>query len=337
MGLFKKATMEDKPLKIAIAGVSGVGKTYTALSIATGLCKSGKRICVIDTEKNSASMYAKYFDFDTTGISNNDPREYVKLIKAVESEKIYDVLIIDSASHEYEGTGGMLEMVSKESIRLRNPQAAWNLPTLYHKSFIDAIMSSSLNIICTLRSKKKYETTEEGGKKTMKVMGMEPICKDGFEFEFDLFAEMDTDNNLMFRKCRLRELTEAVVNKPGKEFGQQIKRLMKDIEVEDTSIPETKPVEPTLVKVNIEQPADDNTQQVQEDKPITSSVGGKEKYLPMAEVKELFKEAEAIGFSQELIGKVLLRFGAKSPKTIPASMKEMIRSTLTNKSELIGL
>lgn len=320
--------MSNKPLKIAIAGTSGSGKTYTALSIATGICKAGKRVCVIDTEKRSADLYAKYFDFDSAGISNNDPREFVKMIKAAENDGSYDVLIIDSGSHEYEGTGGLLEMVTKEAVRLRNPQAAWNLPTLYHKAFIDAIMSSPLHIICTLRSKKKYETVEEGGKKGTKIMTLEPICKDGFEFEFDLFAEMDTDNNLMFRKCRLPEITEMVVHKPDMEFGKYILKVRNDTPADKEIKDDVRKVETTDTSVVTNTVVDESN---------NSIVGGKEKYLSTAEVKELFKEAEAVGYTQDLIGKVLLRFGAKSPKTIPASMKDAIHKTLTNKSELIGL
>ena len=61
MSNFKKATKEQAKLRLALFGVSGSGKTYTALRIATGL---GGKIAVIDTERNSACKYSDRFDFD---------------------------------------------------------------------------------------------------------------------------------------------------------------------------------------------------------------------------------------------------------------------------------
>jgi hypothetical protein len=46
----------------------GDGKTTSALRLASGLANSGK-ICVIDTENASASLYADQFKFDTLNLS----------------------------------------------------------------------------------------------------------------------------------------------------------------------------------------------------------------------------------------------------------------------------
>jgi ABC-type dipeptide/oligopeptide/nickel transport system ATPase component len=46
---------------MALIGVAGSGKTYTALSIAKHL---GKRVAVLDTERGSASKYSDVFEFD---------------------------------------------------------------------------------------------------------------------------------------------------------------------------------------------------------------------------------------------------------------------------------
>ncbi len=58
---FKKAVKAKQKLRLAIDGVSGSGKTYTALSVASGL---GGRIAVIDSEHGSSELYADRFDFD---------------------------------------------------------------------------------------------------------------------------------------------------------------------------------------------------------------------------------------------------------------------------------
>ena len=61
MGFFKKATKKGCKLRLALFGVSGGGKTYSALRLATGL---GGKIALIDTEHGSASKYADRFEFD---------------------------------------------------------------------------------------------------------------------------------------------------------------------------------------------------------------------------------------------------------------------------------
>ena len=55
MFTIEKATKKKLKSRILIEGQSGSGKTYSALVLARNL---GKRICVIDTEDNSASLYA---------------------------------------------------------------------------------------------------------------------------------------------------------------------------------------------------------------------------------------------------------------------------------------
>ncbi len=52
---FTKATRKKAKLRLALTGPSGSGKTYSALLLAKGL---GGRIAVIDTEHDSASLYA---------------------------------------------------------------------------------------------------------------------------------------------------------------------------------------------------------------------------------------------------------------------------------------
>lgn len=61
MGLFKKAERKKAFLKIAITGVSGSGKTYSALQLAQGL---GDKIAMIDTENGSGELYSNLCEYD---------------------------------------------------------------------------------------------------------------------------------------------------------------------------------------------------------------------------------------------------------------------------------
>jgi predicted YcjX-like family ATPase len=76
---FKKAIKRRQRLRLAIDGVSGSGKTYTALAIASGI---GGKIAVIDTEHGSASLYADRFDFDTLELERFQIEDYIEALQS---------------------------------------------------------------------------------------------------------------------------------------------------------------------------------------------------------------------------------------------------------------
>lgn len=171
---FKKAKRGLSKLRLALSGVSGSGKTYSALLLAKGL---GGRIAVIDTERGSASLYA-----DMPGIPEFDvleleapfsPERYVEAIRAAEDAG-YDVLIIDSMTHEWTGKGGCLELVEEiAKARFRgNTWSAWSELTPRHRDFVDAILTSKLHVIATMRSKTETAQEEKNGRKIVQKLGM---------------------------------------------------------------------------------------------------------------------------------------------------------------------
>ena len=123
MNLFSKATKTASRIKMAIVGPAGAGKTYSALAIASGL---GQRVAVIDSEHGSASKYADLFDFDVVDLDQHHPQIYIDMIKGAE-EGGYDVLVIDSLSHAWNGVGGALELVDAAAAKSRsgNSFTAW--------------------------------------------------------------------------------------------------------------------------------------------------------------------------------------------------------------------
>ena len=107
---FTKATRQKARLRLALTGPSGSGKTWGALLLALGL---GGKIAVVDTERESASLYSHLADFDTLNLSAPfTPERYIEAIKAAE-EAGYDTLIVDSITHEWSGVGGCLELVDQ--------------------------------------------------------------------------------------------------------------------------------------------------------------------------------------------------------------------------------
>jgi len=236
---FKKAVKSQAKARIGLIGPSGSGKTYTALLIGREL---GHRVAVIDTEHGSASKYADEFDFDTLQLDDFHPQNYIDGIKAAGSAG-YDVVIIDSLSHAWAGSGGALELADRNAARYSgNRFAAWRDITPLHNQLIEAMLSSPAHLIATMRSKMDYILTEDSkGKKVVRKVGMAPIQRDGMEYEFDIVGDMDIDHNLIISKTRCRALDGAVVNKPGADLAKTVKAWLSDGE----PVPEPKPESPT--------------------------------------------------------------------------------------------
>lgn len=191
---FVKATRQKARLRLALTGPSGSGKTWGALLLARGL---GGKIAVIDTERESASLYEHLVEFDTLNLTAPySPERYIEAIKAAEAAG-YGVLIIDSITHEWSGVGGCLELVD-EIARARykgNSWSAWNDVTPRHRALLDAILHSPLHIIVTLRSKTETAQTEENGRKKVVKLGMKAEQRDGFEYEMTVVLDLIHDGH----------------------------------------------------------------------------------------------------------------------------------------------
>lgn len=217
---FQRATKKQAKARIGIIGPSGSGKTYTALKIASGL---GQKIAVIDTEHGSASKYADEFEFDVLELDTYHPQNYIDGI--IEAGKAgYDVLIIDSLSHAWAGTEGALELVDKNAAKYGgNKFAAWRDVTPLHNKLVQSILSATMHVIATMRSKVSYiQTQDEKGRTIIKKVGTEPVQREGMEYEFDIVAEMDLDHNFVVTKTRCKALDGLIVNKPDQAISKTI-------------------------------------------------------------------------------------------------------------------
>ena len=196
----RKATRETIYVKIALMSPSGGGKTYSSLRLATGMAaeikkETGKdaKILMANTEAKRGLYYANEFDYDIVDIdAPHNPEKYVDLINfAVESG--YDILIIDSSSHEWEGKGGCLELQQQAG----GTYQAWARVTPRHNKFIEAIADSPIHIIATMRGKDQYEIEkDERGKTSVKKLGVGAKQRDGFEYEFTCTFLIDQKTNM---------------------------------------------------------------------------------------------------------------------------------------------
>lgn len=218
---FKKAVKSEAKLRLAINGASGSGKTFTSLAIGSGL---GKKVAFVDTEHGSASKYADVFEFDVMElVAPYHPQKYIDAIKDAVADG-YDVIILDSLTHAWSGTGGILEIVDDIAKRNKsgNSFAAWKDATQIQNKLIETILSAQLHIIATVRSKQDYVQSEENGKKVIKKMGMAPVQREGLEYEFDIVLDMDSDNTAVVSKSRCPALSGAVLRKPGGDVAKTL-------------------------------------------------------------------------------------------------------------------
>lgn len=191
---FRKAVREQAKLRLALTGPSGAGKTYSALLLAKGL---GGRIAVIDTERASASLYADAIAFDTMDLQPPySPERFIQAIEEAEKEG-YNVLIIDSITHEWSGIGGCLELVDDVAkARYKgNSWSAWNEVTPRHRAFLDRMMASDMHIIATMRSKTETAQIDDNGRKKVVKLGMKPEQREGAEYEFSIVLDIVHDGH----------------------------------------------------------------------------------------------------------------------------------------------
>jgi len=204
--MFTKAKKEQLKAKVCMDGGSGSGKTYSALVLGTALASGGK-IALLDTENRSASLYADKFDFDVMDLTAPfTPEKYIAGIKEAEKEG-YSVIIIDSITHEWSGKGGCLELVDgiTQGSSSKNSYVAWGKVTPRHNDFISAILNSPCHIISTVRVKMGYETDRNSqGKTTVTKVGMQPITREGFEYENTVVFSLNQNHIANCTKDRTR-------------------------------------------------------------------------------------------------------------------------------------
>lgn len=206
-------------IKMGLQGPSGSGKTYSALLLAFGLCGDWTKIAVIDSENNSSNLYDHLGKYKVVNIQAPfTPESYIEAIHLCEKASM-EVIIIDSVSHEWEGQGGLLEVLNN---MVGNSYTNWNKLTPRHHSFIQNILQSPLHVISTIRSKQDYVLSEKNGKMIPEKIGLKAITREGLDYEFTLVFEIDMKHHCTATKDR----TSLFVGKPEfiitPEVGQKI-------------------------------------------------------------------------------------------------------------------
>ena len=169
-----------------------------------------ERICVIDTENASGSLYV---GTQVAGIRVGEylticleppfsAARYLEAIDLAEANGV-EFLIIDSLSHAWSGEGGLLDVQAGIAKRTGNSYTAWRDVTPQHNRLVDRILQCNMHIAATLRTKVEYVIEENGsGKKSPRKVGMAPVFREGFEYEMSVFFELAPDHTASATKDR---------------------------------------------------------------------------------------------------------------------------------------
>ena len=193
--VFRKAERKQSKIRISMAGISGSGKTFSALKMARGLASGWDKIAMIDTENGRGDLYSDLGEYNIITLKAPfSPERFIEAIKTCEEQEM-EVIIIDSISHEWEGSGGCLESneLLAESVFKGNTWAAWSRTTPRHRRFIEAIIASPCHIITTMRSKTETMMTEN---KRVKKVGTKDIQREGFEYEMTVSFNIDREKHM---------------------------------------------------------------------------------------------------------------------------------------------
>ncbi len=191
----RPATRTQRKARILLWGKAKSGKTLTALKIARGLVGPDGNLCVIDTEYEASTLYADRETFDL--VPMDPPFEPTRIAAVVQSiAPHYDAVIVDSATLEWTGEGGSLELIDREKLKLGdNAWAAWSKVTPLHNRFVAALVRCPAHVICTLRAKTVYELVKNPrtGKYEPQEIGLAPVQRDEFPYELDWVARLEPE------------------------------------------------------------------------------------------------------------------------------------------------
>lgn len=204
-----KAKREKLKAAIALMGASGSGKTLTALILAKGIIKEKypeldersdafwEKIGIVDAEHNRSKLYAE------TQLTSN--KEFIGQFLHVNLEAPYsveryrehmmalisagaEVVIVDSISHAWDNTGGILEVQQQAGGRFQD----WKVVKPIIREFYRIITELNVHVISTIRTKQEYVADQSAtGQMSVVKLGLKPIQKDDIEYELQITFMID--------------------------------------------------------------------------------------------------------------------------------------------------
>lgn len=246
----EKAQREKIKIPVLLSGVSGSGKTVSALLLAYGIVSSmftemgvdeqWSKIGLIDTEHRRASLNAN--------VEIND--QYIGHFEVVNMEEPFtvdryeeafgllinagcEVIIIDSISHNWEGKGGLIDEVDKLGGRFQD----WKKVKPLEDRFRALVISDKVHVISTTRVKQDYiMELNEKGKTAPRKVGLKMIQKDNLEYEYAVSFRIEQgaiaypmkDNSNIFAEPKILTVEDGKKLYEWSEIGIDVAKQEKE-------------------------------------------------------------------------------------------------------------
>jgi hypothetical protein len=194
------AVREGSHILLSLTGPSGSGKTYTGIKVARGLVGERGKIGFLDSETGRGRLYAgidRYLYAELTPPFS--PARFIQAIDEFEAAGV-GVLIIDTASHEWEGIGGVHDLAEANG---KKGLLKWAAPKAQHKRFVNRLLMSRMHIITCLRAREKFTSTRDpdSGKEVILNSGFHEIQERGFIFEQTVSVLLLPGGRKVVTKC----------------------------------------------------------------------------------------------------------------------------------------
>lgn len=206
---FEPVTRAKSKARIALTGPSGSGKTLSALYLAFGITGDWSKVALIDTEHERARFYANRGDFETGPFLYSpmtppySPDKYIEYVQSAAQAVGEDgVVIVDSFSHAWDNTGGVLDIKSQiAQQRGKNDYTAWDEAGKIQNNLVNTILSVNCHTIVTMRAKMAYAMEVNDRGKTVPVkIGLAPVQRENTEYEFDIVFQLDRQHTATLSK-----------------------------------------------------------------------------------------------------------------------------------------
>ena len=207
--------VEAKPL-VGFYAESGAGKTYSSLLLARGFAPDG-RIVMIETEGGRGEAYVDIIPggYEVVSIRNEfSPANFGEAISVVEKAEPH-VLIIDSASAEWEGLGGVLSMAADNQAKGLKGPLVWQKPKMDHqRHFMLRILQTPipLVIICMRAKYPMIERKVGERKEWIRSEQLEPQQAHDILFEMFVHAWIDQQHRAHITKLTHPALARVFID-----------------------------------------------------------------------------------------------------------------------------
>ena len=226
----RQARRQRRPLKISLEGLSGSGKTFSALRLAFAMRRAGigSKIVVADSENESAGLYdgvqidGEVWQYQVCPIPHEvqNPKGYADCYEYLVGAG-FDLVIFDSLSHAWHGA---MQQVDDFARANRGDKfGGWAKVTPDQRHMLDTLTDPRAHCIVTMRVKSEYERVDANGKAQIKKVGMKTDQRDNTEYEFDAVIRIDQSHEAHVEKvrgCSAMDNKSGV--KPGPEFWKPL-------------------------------------------------------------------------------------------------------------------